>query len=80
MHSLNSTDQFLQQILQLDRLANMGTLAAGMAHEIKNALVASRTFLDLLLEKNSDEELVHIVRRETGRIDGIVSRMLRLTG
>ena len=80
LHSLNSTGQFLQQILQLDRLANMGTLAAGMAHEIKNALVASRTFLDLLLEKNSDEELVQIVRRETGRIDGIVSRMLRFAG
>ena len=80
LHSLNATGQFLQQILQLDRLANMGTLAAGMAHEIKNALVASRTFLDLLLEKNSDEELVQIVRRETGRIDGLVSRMLRFAG
>jgi two-component system NtrC family sensor kinase len=34
----------------------------------------------LLLEKNSDEELVQIVRRETGRIDGIVSRMLHFAG
>jgi two-component system sensor histidine kinase AtoS len=74
---LKSTHQFRQQIRQLDRLANMGTLAAGMAHEIKNALVAGRTFLDLLLEKNTDAELVQIVRRENGRIDAIVSRMLR---
>jgi signal transduction histidine kinase len=77
LHSLSSSCQFLQQIRQLDRLANTGTLAAGMAHEIKNALVAGRTFLDLLLEKNTDAELVQIVRRETGRIDAIVSRMLR---
>jgi len=77
IHALNPGTPFLRQIQQLDRLANAGTLAAGLAHEIKNALVAGRTFLDLLLEKNTDEELVQIVRRENGRIDSIVSRMLR---
>jgi two-component system, NtrC family, nitrogen regulation sensor histidine kinase GlnL len=77
VHALSTNGPFLQQIRQLDRLANTGTLAAGMAHEIKNALVAGRTFLDLLLEKNNDAELVQIVRRETGRIDAIVGRMLR---
>jgi two-component system sensor histidine kinase HydH len=77
IHALNPASPFLRQIRQLDRLANAGTLAAGLAHEIKNALVAGRTFLDLLLEKNTDEELVQIVRRENGRIDSIVSRMLR---
>jgi nitrogen-specific signal transduction histidine kinase len=80
LHTLNSTSQFQQQIRQLDRLANAGTLAAGMAHEIKNALVAGRTFLDLLLEKNTDSDLVQVVRRETARIDAIVSRMLRFSG
>lgn len=77
LQSLSITSPFLQQIRQLDRLANTGALAAGMAHEIRNALVAGRTFLDLLLEKNTDAELVQIVRRETARIDAIVSRMLR---
>ena len=80
LHKLNSSNQFLQQIRHLDRLANAGTLAAGLAHEIKNALVAGRTFLDLLLEKNTDEDLVQIVRRENGRIDAIVTRMLRFAG
>jgi signal transduction histidine kinase len=77
IHALNPATPFLRQVRQLDRLANAGTLAAGLAHEIKNALVAGRTFLDLLLEKNTDQELVEIVRRENGRIDSIVSRMLR---
>ena len=80
LHALSTTCQFQQQIRQLDRLANAGTLAAGMAHEIKNALVAGRTFLDLLLEKNTDSDLVQVVRRETARIDAIVSRMLRFSG
>lgn len=80
VHGLSSTNPFQRQIRRLDRLANAGTLAAGMAHEIKNALVAGRTFLDLLLEKNSDSDLVQVVRRETARIDAIVSRMLRFSG
>ena len=80
LHKVSASGEFLQRIRQLDRLANAGTLAAGMAHEIRNALVAGRTFLDLLLEKNSDEDLVQIVRRETGRIDAIVGRMLRFAG
>lgn len=70
--------RFLEQnVRQLDRLASAGTLAASMAHEIRNALVAGKTFIDLLLEKNQDAELVEIVRREMGRIDSIVSQMLK---
>ncbi len=67
------------QLERLDRLAKLGTLAAGMVHEIKNALVASRTFMDLLLEKNQDSELADVVRRELVRIDFIVNRMLKFT-
>jgi two-component system sensor histidine kinase HydH len=51
-----------------------------MAHEIKNALVAGKTFIDLLLERHQDNELVDIVRREMARIDSIVSRMLNFVG
>jgi two-component system, NtrC family, nitrogen regulation sensor histidine kinase GlnL len=67
-------------IQQLDRLASVGTLAAGIAHEIKNALVAGKTFVDLLLEKHQDAELVEVVRREMSRIDDLVSRMRRFAG
>ena len=69
-----------RHIEQLDRLATLGTLAAGMAHEIKNALVAGKTFVDLLLEQHQDTELVEVVRREMGRIDALVSRMLKFAG
>ena len=66
-----------RNLLRLDRLASVGTLSAGMAHEIRNALVASKTFVDLLLDKNQDDELASLVRREMLRIDSIVSQMLR---
>lgn len=66
-----------QNLSRLDRLASIGTLSAGMAHEIRNAFVAVKTFVDLLLEKNRDAELAEVVGRELGRIDAIVGQMLR---
>jgi two-component system, NtrC family, sensor histidine kinase HydH len=72
--------QLEDRLARLDRLASMGTLAAVMAHEIRNALVAGKTFMDLLLEKNQDAELTEVVRREMGRIDAIVGRMLKFGG
>ena len=68
------------KLRQLERLANVGTLSASMAHEIRNALVAVRTFTDLLLEKNREAELAVLARREIERIDAIVGRMLKFSG
>ncbi len=68
-----------QHLRRLNTLASIGTLSASMAHEIKNALIAGKTFVELLLEKHPEDELSEIVRRETNRIDGIVSQMLRFS-
>ena len=80
INDLTAARHLEHHIRKLDRLANIGTLSASMAHEIKNALVAGKTFVDLLLEKHQDSELVEVVRREMGRIDAIVSRMLKFAG
>jgi signal transduction histidine kinase len=53
-------------------------MAAGVAHEIKNAMVAVRTFVEMLLEQNKDAELGEIVKRELIRIDSLTAQMLRL--
>jgi two-component system sensor histidine kinase HydH len=66
-----------ENLERLNRLAAAGTLAAGMAHEIKNALVAVKTFLDLLLEQNPDAELAGLVKREMDRINQIVRQLLK---
>ncbi|MGH8024213.1 MAG: two-component system sensor histidine kinase NtrB, partial [Limisphaerales bacterium] len=63
---------------RLDRLANLGTLSAGIAHEIKNGFVPIRTFIQLMLEKSDDRDLALTVERELQRIDSMVSQMLRL--
>jgi len=74
LHDLTALDENMRRF---ERLATLGTLSASMAHEIKNALVPVKTFVDLLVEKNQDAELSEIVRRETNRIDSIVSQMLK---
>jgi signal transduction histidine kinase len=66
-----------QSLRRLDRLASLGMLSAGMAHEIKNSLVAINTFVGQLLEKGEDREFSETVRRELQRIDMLVSQMLR---
>jgi two-component system, NtrC family, sensor histidine kinase HydH len=80
LNELTSAKHLEQNLWHFDRLANIGTLSASMAHEIRNALVAGKTFVDLLLEKHQDAELANIVRREIGRIDAIVNRMLKFVG
>jgi signal transduction histidine kinase len=50
---LESARMLLQRA---DRLSALGTLAAGLAHEIRNPLVSVRTFIQLLPERVDDEE------------------------
>lgn len=66
-----------ENLQRLDRLANLGTLSAGIAHEIKNGLTAIKTFVELLMRKDEEKELAEVVTREMARIDSMVSQMLR---
>ena len=68
-----------ENLLRLDRLANLGLVSANVAHEIKNGLTAIKTYVELLLEKGGDTEMAEVVRRELTRIDGLTTAMLRLS-
>jgi signal transduction histidine kinase len=80
LNDVSAAGQLDHNLRKLDRLASIGMLSASMAHEIKNALVAVKTFVDLLIKKNQDASLADIVGREMRRIDSIVSQMLRFAG
>ncbi len=69
------------QIRRSDRLASLGTLSAGMAHEIKNPLVSIKTFAQLLPERYQDsdfrETFSNLIGHEIDRIDTLVNQLLR---
>lgn len=69
-----------EQIRRTDRLSSIGTLSAGMAHEIKNPLVTIKTFTQLLPQQYGDTDFRHtffdLVGQEVKRIDTIVNRLL----
>ena len=79
-HDMTAMRRLQEQVRRTDRLASMGTLAAGMAHEIKNPLVTIKTFTQLLQERYADPEFrdtfVPLVSDEVKRIDGIVNQLL----
>jgi signal transduction histidine kinase len=62
---------------RLDRLASLGMLSASMAHEIKNGLVAIKTFVELLAQKGEDAELTAVAGRELQRINALATQMLQ---
>jgi len=66
-----------------DRLSTLGTLAAGLAHEIKNPLGGIRGAAQLLereLPERSDlQDYTSIILKEVGRVNRIVEELLSLS-
>ncbi len=75
--------QMEEQIRRTDRLSSIGTLSAGMAHEIKNPLVTIKTFTQLLPQQYADAEFrqtfFDLIGQEVTRIDAIVNRLLNFS-
>ena len=69
-----------QQLLQSDKLASLGRLAAGVAHEINNPLTGVLTYSSFLLKNADDQpelkEDLEVIVRETKRCREIVKGLL----
>lgn len=64
-----------------ERLASIGAMAAGIAHEIRNPLVAIKTFAELLPERFSEADFRNdFSRLVVGEIDRISDLVARLRG
>ena len=70
-----------QHLMRSEKLASIGRLAAGIAHEINNPLTSVLTFSSLLLRKAEDgqKEKLDIIVKETTRVREIVRRLLNFS-
>ena len=69
----------LKRMYRADRLATLGQLAAGAAHEIRNPLTSIRSTIQYLqkkLDNAEQKELIGELIGEVDRINGIVEGML----
>ena len=71
------------EMAQKDKMATIGTLAAGMAHEIRNPMTTIRNFADYLPERYDDKEFMNkfdmLIPKEIDRIENIARSLLEFS-
>ena len=68
------------EVSRKNRLAELGTIAAGVAHEIRNPLASIKTFAQLMPERMDDPEFKNefskLVQKDVDRITKVIESML----
>jgi signal transduction histidine kinase len=79
-HTIEKLREKQAQLVEAEKLASVGKLAAGIAHEINNPLTAVLTFSNLMLEQcppgDPRHEKLKLMARETNRARNIVRQLL----
>jgi two-component system sensor histidine kinase HydH len=71
--------RLFDRVRERDRLAALGEMAAGLAHEIRNPLGAIKGAAQLLEESadaHNDDPYLRIITEEVNRLNGVVSQFL----
>ncbi len=72
-----------QQMARMDRLASLGRMSAGIAHEVRNPLTGVSLLLDelhdRLLGQEADQQLIRGALGEIERLESLVNEMLHFS-
>jgi PAS domain S-box-containing protein len=85
LRDLDSLESIDTQLQVSERLAAMGRITAGVAHEVKNPLNSMRLWLENLKESLSSDgdsasrQAVQVLDKEIDRLDQVVKRFLDFT-
>jgi len=85
LRDLDSLESINTQLQVSERLAALGRITAGVAHEVKNPLNSMRLWLENLKEslpKDQDggaQQAVQVLDKEIDRLDAVVKRFLDFT-
>src|SRR5215468_6891626 len=85
LHDLDSIESINTQLQVSERLAALGRITAGVAHEVKNPLNSMRLWLENLKEalpqerEASTQQAVQVLDKEIDRLDAVVKRFLDFT-
>jgi len=79
VRDLTEIREMEEKLRRQDRLAALGEMSAGMAHEIKNPLAAIKAGIEYIKEKSKNEEYwdsFDLILKEINRVDRIVKDMI----
>jgi len=80
LQDLSETKQMEKQILQAEKMATIGEMAAGIAHELRNPLAAISGAAEVLDAsgdiKSQNQGLMNIISRECTRLQSTISEFL----
>jgi signal transduction histidine kinase len=72
-----TTDKLARQVASGERLAAVGRVTAGVAHEIRNPIAAMRLAAEVALTKSERrEQTLRLVIQQVDRLDNLVQRLL----
>jgi signal transduction histidine kinase len=85
LRDLDSLESINTQLQVSERLAALGRITAGVAHEVKNPLNSMRLWLENLKESlpadqdSNAQQAVNVLDKEIDRLDAVVKRFLDFT-
>jgi nitrogen-specific signal transduction histidine kinase len=79
LKDITYTKELQEEIIRMDRLASLGVMASGIAHEIRNPLAGikaiAQTFEDELVKSDPKNEYVQRIIKQVNRLDDLLKSL-----